>query len=149
MDLVRKFETVSVNKFKEIILSFFRPRQNSILAIHNTKGTKLLTRPRLNVSHLNENKFTHRFADSVEPMCKCGLETETTLNVFLRCWLYSMTRTELLDVASSLTNYPYEKLLNILLYGSEYFIVKTNQSIFKYTIKFLKRSERVDDPLFL
>ena len=55
-------------------------------------------------------------------------------------------RTELLDdiytVDSSLMNYPDEKLLNIPLYGSEYFSVKTNQSILKSTIKFLKSSER-------
>ena len=67
--------------------------------------------------------------------------------------LYSTTTTELLGdistVDSSLTNYPDEKLLNILLYGSEYFSVKTNQSILKSTIKFLKSSERFDDPLFL
>ena len=65
---------------------------------------------------------------------------------------YSNIRTELLEdiyiVDSSLTNYPDEKLLNILLYGSEYFSVKTNQSILKSTIKFLKSSERFDDPLF-
>ena len=55
-------------------------------------------------------------------------------------------RTELLDdiytVDSSLMNYPDEKLLNIPLYGSENFSVKTNQSILKSTIKFLKSSER-------
>ena len=66
-------------------------------------------------------------------MCKCGLETETTLLFLLRCRLYSTIRTELPDgiytAASSLTNYLDEKLLNILLYGSEYFSVKTNQSI--------------------
>ena len=39
--------------------------------------------------------------------------------------------------------------MNILLYGSEYFRVKTNQSVLKYTFKFLKTSERFDDPLFL
>ena len=86
-------------------------------------------------------------------MCKCGLETKTTLDFLLCCRLYSTIRTALLDdrytVASSLTNYPEEKLLNILLYGSKYFSFKTNQSILKSTIKFLKRSERFVDPLFL
>ena len=85
-------------------------------------------------------------------MCKCGLETETTLHFFLRCRLYSTIRTEFLDkiytAASSLTNHPNEKLLNILLYGSEMFSVKTNQSILKSTIKFLKSSEHFDDPRF-
>ena len=84
-------------------------------------------------------------------MCKCGVETEITLHFFLRCRLYPTIRTELPDdiytVASSLTNYPDENLLNILLYGSEYFSVKTNQSVLKSTIKFLKSSERFDDPL--
>ena len=86
-------------------------------------------------------------------MCKCGLEIETTLHFFLRCRLYSTIRTEFLDkiytVASSLTNHPNEKLLNILLYGSEMFSVKTNQSILKSTIKFLKSCEHFDDPLRL
>ena len=144
---------VSVNKFKEIILSFIRPKENSIFAIHDTKGLKLLTRLRLNFSHLNEHKFRHGFKDRVDPICKCGLETEATLHSPLRCRLYSTIRTELLDdiytVASSFMNYADEKLLNILLYGSEYFSVKTNQSILKSTIKFLKSSERFDDPLFL
>ena len=86
-------------------------------------------------------------------MCKCGLETEATLHFLLRCRLYSTIRTELLGniyaVASSLTNYPDENLFSVLLYGSEYFNVKTNQSILNSTIKFLKSSERFDDPLFL
>ena len=85
-------------------------------------------------------------------MRKCGLEIETTLHFLLRLRLYSTTRTKLLDdiytVASFLSNYPDEKLLNILLYGSEYFSVKTKQSVLKSTIKFLKSSEHFDDPLF-
>ena len=87
-------------------------------------------------------------------MCKFGLETETALHFLLSCRLYSTIRTELLDdistVDSSLTNYyPDEKLLKILLYGSEYFSVETNRSTLKSTINFLKNSERFDDPLFL
>ena len=85
-------------------------------------------------------------------MCKCSLETEATYHFLLRCRLYSNIRTELLDdiytVASSLTNYPDEKLLDILLYGLEHFSVKTNQSILKSATKFLKSSERFDHPLF-
>ena len=64
-------------------------------------------------------------------MSKSGLETETTLHFLLSCRLYSTIRRELVDdistVDPSLTNYPDEKLLNILLYGSEYFSVKTNR----------------------
>ena len=144
---------VSVNKIKGINLSFIRPKENSVFTIHDTKGLKLLKHLRLNFSHLNEHKFRHCFKDTVDPMCKWSLETEITLHFLLYCKMHSTIRTELLDniytVASSLTNYPDEKLLNILLYGSKYFTVKTKQSILKSTIKFLKRFERYDDPLFL
>ena len=144
---------VSVNEFEEIILSFTRPKKNSVFAMYNTKVLKLMTHLRLNFSHSNEHKFRHDFKHTVDPMCKCGLETETTLHFLLRCRLHSTIRTELLDdiytVASSLTSYPDEKLLNILLYGSAYFSVKTNQSFLNSAIKFLKISERVDNPLFL
>ena len=144
---------VSVNKFKEIILNFIRPKENSVFAIHDTKGLKLLTHLSLNFSHLNQHKFRHSFKDAVDPTCKCSLETETTLHFLLHCRLHSTIRTELLGdkyiVASSLTNYPDEKLLNTLLYGSEYFNVKTNHSILNSTIKFLKSSEGFDNPLFL
>ena len=82
-------------------------------------------------------------------MSKFGLETEKALHFLLSCRLYSTIRTELVDnistVDSSLTNYPDEKLLNILLYGSKYFSVKTNDQLYKL----LKSSERFDDPLFL
>ena len=44
---------VSVNKSKKVILSFIRPKESSVLAIHDTKDLKLLTHLRLNFSHLN------------------------------------------------------------------------------------------------
>ena len=50
---------VSVNKFKEMILNFITPKENPFFAIHGTKGLKILTRIRLNFSHLNEHKFRH------------------------------------------------------------------------------------------
>ena len=79
-----------------------------------------------------EHKFSHGFRDTVDPMCKFGLETETALHVLLSCRLYSTITTEHLDDISaadlSLTYYPDEKLLNIFLYGSKYFSVITNRS---------------------
>ena len=73
-------------------------------------------------------------------MSKFGVETETALHFLLSFRLYSTIRTELVDdistVDSSLTNYPDEKLLNILLYGSEYFSVKTNRSTLQIFEKF-------------
>ena len=117
-------------KFGEIILSFIRPKVNSVFAIHDTKALKLLIRRRLKVTHLSEHKFRHSFRDTGDPMSKCGLETEITLYFLQRCRVYSAIRTKLLDdrstVDSSLANYHDEKLLNILLCGLEYYSAKTN-----------------------
>ena len=58
---IEEWCALTVNKLKEIILSFLSPKDHSIFAIHDTKGIKLLTCLRLNFSHLNEHKFTHYF----------------------------------------------------------------------------------------
>ena len=39
----------------------------------------------LDLSHLNEYKFRHTFADCVCPLCSCSIKPETTLNFFLHC----------------------------------------------------------------
>ena len=79
-----KMKTLMKN---QTILSFIKPKENSVFEIHDIKGLKLLTRLRLNFSHLNEHKIRHGFKDRVDPMCKCGVETETTPHFLLRCRL--------------------------------------------------------------
>ena len=49
----------SINMFKSSILNFVRRRENLVFAIHDINGLKLLTRLRLDFSHLNEHKFRH------------------------------------------------------------------------------------------
>ena len=85
-------------------------------------------------------------------MCSCGLEPETTLHYLLHCNLYSDVRTELLNdicfLNPTLKNLTHEKLLNILLYGSENFCFNKNKKIMKSKIKILKTSERFIGPVF-
>ena len=45
---------------------------------------KLLTRLRLQFSHLNEHKFRHGFSDTVNAMCRCIIELESTEHFLLR-----------------------------------------------------------------
>ena len=52
-----------------------------IFSIYDPLGVKLLTRLRLQLSHLNEHKFRHGFDDTINAMCACGSEAETT-NIF-------------------------------------------------------------------
>ena len=60
--------------------------------------------------NINLDMASAGFRDTVDPMCKCGLETETTLHCLLGFRLYSIIRTEPLDdistVDSFLTNCP-------------------------------------------
>ena len=158
--IVLKSGTILARSFGKLIqqfnlkqkFCFIRPKENSIFKIFDINGIKLLNRLRLHFSHLNEHKFRHNFIATIDPMCSCGLEPETTLHYLLRCNLYSDLRTELLnDICAlnpTLKNLSHEKRLNILLYGSENFSFNTNKKIIKSTIKFLKTYERFIGPLF-
>ena len=53
---------------------------NSIYNIHNPLGIKCL---RLGFSQLKEHKFRHNFQDSINAMCSCSNDTETTIHFFL------------------------------------------------------------------
>ena len=101
-DEIRSIE--SSNQFKKTILDFIRPKENSIYAIHDISGLKLLTRLRLNFSNLNELKFRHNFKDTINPMCSCGFEPEITDYYLLRCKLYTDLRLDLLNNIHTITN---------------------------------------------
>ena len=139
-------------QFKKTILDFIRPKENSIYAIHDISGLKLLTRLRLNFSHLNEHKFLHNFKDTINPMCSCGFEPETTDHYLLRCKLYTDLRLDLLNnihtINQYLKNFSEEQLVNVLLFGSENFTLHTNANILKRTNEFLKAIERFNSLFF-
>ena len=74
-----------------------KSNERSLFSIHDPHGVKLLSRVRLNFSHLNEHKFRHNFKECVSPMCGCGLGIESTPHFFLRCHFYHVERSELLN----------------------------------------------------
>ena len=53
-------------------------KENSLFSTHNPVGVKLLTRLRLQLSHLNEYKFRHGFEDIISPMCSCNTKIKST-----------------------------------------------------------------------
>ena len=63
---------------RKSILKFIIPSAKSFFDSYNPKGIKFITRLQLSLSHLPENKFKHEFQDSLNPFCKCGLDTEST-----------------------------------------------------------------------
>ena len=66
---------------KKRLLEFIRPQANSIFNIHNPMAIKYLTRLKLGFIHLKEHKFKHNFQASVDPLCSCGTETDTTFKI--------------------------------------------------------------------
>ena len=87
----------SIKMFKLSIFNSVRPRENSVFAVHDINGLKLLTRLILHFSHLNEQKFRHDFNDSINPMYSCGREPKATLHYLLHCNFYPIYRLELLN----------------------------------------------------
>ena len=70
-------------------------KENYFFSIYDPLGVKLLTRLRLQFSHLNEHKFKHGFNDTLNPICECGHDFETTEHFLLRCRRFSAQRKEL------------------------------------------------------
>ena len=127
------------------ILNFVRPRENSVFTVHDINGLKLLTSLRLNFSHLNEHKFRLNFNDTINPMCLCGKEPETTMHYLLHCDFYSMYRLEFLNDICALNHFLKDisesNLLKVLLYGVEEFSFKINFEVLKCTIKLIKKTQ--------
>ena len=67
----------------------FEKKENSLLSIHNPLGEKLLTRLRLQLSHLNEHRSRQGFGDIISPLCACNAEIESTEHSLLRCHFHS------------------------------------------------------------
>ena len=143
----------SISLFKKSLLKFIRPSPALVFDVVDHSGLKLLTRLRLNLSHLNEHKLRHNFRDTINPFCTCSLEPETLIHYLLHCPHHTVHRRTLLDsiyaIDESISNLSNANLVNILLYGnSKQYSNEENTSILNFTICFLTSSERFDAALF-
>ena len=116
-------------------------KENSLFSDYDLLGVKLLTRLRLQFSHLYEHKFRHGFGDTVSAMCGCNAEIEDTEHFLLRCHFYPIQRFELFNNINkadpSFTQLDTKEQVNIMLYG--YRSNKSNalnQGIIKSVITF-------------
>ena len=92
---IRNSESFSI--FKNSLLKFIRTIPNSVFYVDDIYGVKLLTRLRVDLSHLREHKFRHNFQDTINPLCSCSLEIELTSHFFLRCQNFITPRTNLMN----------------------------------------------------
>ena len=114
-----------------------------LFSVYNPLGVKLLTRLRLDFSHLNKHKFRHGFNDTLNPLCTCGAEVETIEYFLLHCQLYSTHRSELFDkivkINQQSLNVTAKDQVLVLLYGSQRNNSENSiQNIINFVIKYLK-----------
>ena len=69
---IRNSDSIAI--FKSRLLYFICPVQSNIYHIFDPKGLKFLTRLRLGLSHLNEQKFRHDLQNCLNLLCSCSLE---------------------------------------------------------------------------
>ena len=111
-------------------------------------GIKLFTRLRFGFSHFSKHKFKQNFVDTLNPLCYCSLETESTLHFCLHCQNYTTLHrtltTELININNARISLNENNLLHVIMYGNN----NMNIRILTVTNKFIKDSERFDQPLF-
>ena len=145
-------EITSVSVFKKTIIKSIRPLPNPIFDIHFPLGLKFLTRLRLSFSHLREHKFKHNFQDTINPLCNCSINVESTEHFFLKCLNFNHQRQILLDSLNNLgidiVDYQDSDLVDILLFGSPDFDDLSNQQILLNSIVYITSTNRFNDNLF-
>ena len=142
----------SYEMFRKKGLSFIRPVGKSMYGIYDPFGAKLINRLRLDFSHFREHKFRQNFADTVNPLCSCTLETENTEHFFLRCQNNLSTRTtlmkELNNISNAINSLNSTDFIRVILYGDKNFDNVINFKTISATIKFIKTTKRFEEALF-
>ena len=107
----------SYNIFRKSILNFIRPSASKVYKINDAIGIRLITRLRLGFGHLRKHKFKHNFRDTLNPLCCCSIEVESTSHYFLRCHFFDALRATLMNdlryIDSDLPTPRDENLTNI------------------------------------
>ena len=114
--------SASLNTFKKKLLNFIRSCANSIFDLHNPLGIKLLARLRLGLSHLHEHKFRHCFQDTLNPLCECSKDIESTMHFFLHCTNFLIPRQTLFQKIwniDTILSHSKRQLTQTLLYGNQ------------------------------
>ena len=137
---------------KKHLLNFIRPNFHSVFKINNPLGLKLLTRLRIGFSHLKEHEFKHNSQDSVDPLCTCGNDIESTFHFFLHFPNFTTQRQTLLNKLKSLNASIMAEnessIVRTILFGRPDFNYLTNKEIINATISFILTTKRFNCPFF-
>ena len=137
--------------FKKNILNFIWPSSNSIFNCLNPKALKFITRFRLGLSNLLYHKLKHSFDDSLNPLCNCGVNTESTFHYLQHCPLFADGRKTFLSKIKSINDKFLEEnastMTQTLLFGDPSSSVETNKLILNATIQYVLSTKRLEKAL--
>ena len=132
--------------FQNTLIKIGRPIPKPIYNVYNPLGLKLLTRLRLDLSHLNQHKFNHNFQHCLNRLRSCSLQFESVSHFFLHCHYYSNIRSTLLNELQSidinLLNQEDDIVVEVLLYGSTKFS-NQNFRLLSSSIDYILKSQRL------
>ena len=118
----------SYTLFCSSILKFIRPPPNTFYDCQNIMGIKLVTRLRLGLSHLREHKFKHKFQDTLNPLCSCGIDVESSTYFLLQCPSYINERFTLMSNLNrfnpQISQTSLQLLTNTLYFGIHLIVTK-------------------------
>ena len=134
-----------------VLLKFIKPSSNSLFNCHSLKGIKLITRLRLDLSHLRKHKFRLNFQDTLNPIWSCGDDIETTIHYLLHCSNYSDEGRTFLEGLQSIGEKIHDKsdsqITELLLFGVSSNNDASNTYILNATIQCILATKRFDVPL--
>ena len=134
-----------------VLLKFMKPSSNSLFNCHSLKGIKLITRLRLDLSHLRKHKFRHNFQDTLNPIWSCGDDIETTIHYLLHCSNYWDEGRTLLEGLQGIGEKIHDKsdsqITELLLFGVSSNNDASNTYILNATIQCILATKRFDVPL--
>ena len=136
----------SISEFKNRYLKNIRPPSKGICPNVEKRGLKMLSQLRVDHSDLRDHRFNKNF-NCISPICRCGVEDETTEHYFMRCPFFQSKRTILLDSLSDILNnsirvLPESHICHLILYGSNTYNEITNTLIIQASITYIKTSKR-------
>ena len=115
-------------------------------------GIKLVTRFHLGLNPLGEHKIKHSFQDTLNPLCNCGMDVESSFHFLLQCPSYIKERCTLMSNFNRSNPQIYQKSLQLLrntfVSGNLCYSDKINTHILNDTIDYIQLTKRFDKPLF-
>ena len=133
--------------FEKSNLGFIRPSENPNFNSHNSSGINLITRLRLGLSHLREHNFRHNFQDTLNPICSCEENIETTTHYLLHCSNFLNERMTLLinlqNGEENILHRNYSRVSEILLFDNSSFNDAKNTSILYSTIQYIFDTKKI------